>query len=183
LCRATDSRPAFHLAEDNEINIYNLRHAWMDVKAHKWNKEPIVVRQRGTCLVGVLCHPGDGDASDLGVAESQQEGAVGFGHQHVLSLLLVHEAEDGPRQHTNAHRLVLLVTPILKESYSQNNNVFQKRRELHLAVGLFGSNTKSILLSSDDNRFLPVIPVRLEMFLHELHDSIKPLPEGKVSSR
>lgn len=34
-----------------------------------------------------------------------------------------------------------------------------------------------------EHESLPIIPVRLEMFLHELHDSIKPLPEGEVASR
>ena len=52
--------------------------------------------QCGTCFVGVLSHPGNSDASDLRVTESQQEGAVGFGQQHVLSLLLVDKAQDGP---------------------------------------------------------------------------------------
>lgn len=49
-----------------------------------------------TCFVGILCHPGDGDPADLRVAEAQQESAVGFGHEHVLSLLLVDKAQDGP---------------------------------------------------------------------------------------
>lgn len=49
-----------------------------------------------TCFVGILGHPGDGDPSDLRVAEAQQESAVGFGHEHVLSLLLVHKAQNGP---------------------------------------------------------------------------------------
>lgn len=49
-----------------------------------------------TWFVGVFCHPGDGDASNLRVAEPQQESAVGFGHQHVLCLLLVYKAQNGP---------------------------------------------------------------------------------------
>lgn len=48
-----------------------------------------------TCFVRVFCHPGNCDSSDLRVTEAQKEGTVGFGHQHILSLLLVHEAQDG----------------------------------------------------------------------------------------
>lgn len=32
-------------------------------------------------------------------------------------------------------------------------------------------------------KWLPIIPVRLQMFLHKLYYSIKPLPEGEVASR
>lgn len=49
--------------------------------------------QRRTCFVRIFCHPGNRNPSDLRVAEAQQESAVGFGHEHVLSLLLVHEAQ------------------------------------------------------------------------------------------
>lgn len=60
-----------------------------------------------TCFVGVLCHPCDGDASYLRVTEAQQERAVRFGHQHVLSLLLVHKAQDRPETHTHTNTLLI----------------------------------------------------------------------------
>lgn len=56
-----------------------------------------------TCFVRVLCHPGYGDAADFRVTEAQQESSVGFGHQHVLSLLFIHKAKNRPGtyKHTN----------------------------------------------------------------------------------
>lgn len=56
-----------------------------------------------TCFVRVLCHPGYGDATDFRVTEAQQEGSVGFGHQHVLSLLFIHKAKNcsGKYKHTS----------------------------------------------------------------------------------
>lgn len=63
-----------------------------------------------TRFVGVLCHPRDGDAPDLRVTKAQEEGTVGFGHQHVLCLLLVYKAEDCPmRTHTNTHLVTAIV--------------------------------------------------------------------------
>lgn len=63
-------------------------------KKTTWCVSPVL----RTCFVGILGHPGDGDPSDLRVAEAQQESAVGFGHEHVLSLLLVHKAQYGPEE-------------------------------------------------------------------------------------
>lgn len=57
--------------------------------------------ERQTCFVGVLCHPGDGDPADLRVAEAQQERAIWFGQQHVLSLLFIQETQDRPGKHTH----------------------------------------------------------------------------------
>lgn len=56
-----------------------------------------------TCFVRVLCDPGYGDATNFRVTEAQQEGSVGFGHQHVLSLLFIHKAKNRPEtyKHTN----------------------------------------------------------------------------------
>lgn len=42
--------------------------------------------------------PGNGDATDLRVAEAQKEGPVGLVDEQVVRLLLVDEAQDGPRQ-------------------------------------------------------------------------------------
>lgn len=42
--------------------------------------------------------PCDGDAADLRVAEPQEEGPVGLVDEQVVRLLLVDEAQDGPRQ-------------------------------------------------------------------------------------
>lgn len=42
--------------------------------------------------------PGNGDATDLRVAEAQEEGPVGLVDEQVVRLLLVDEAQDGPRQ-------------------------------------------------------------------------------------
>lgn len=64
--------------------------------SHTQCKRALKAQQFGTWFVGVLGHPGNCDASDLRVAESQQEGTVGFGQQHVLCLLLVYKAQDGP---------------------------------------------------------------------------------------
>lgn len=86
--KATDSRPASHLDKDKSQDLV-FRSAQSDLTG-------LNSQRLGTGFVGVLSDPGDGDASDLGVAESQQEGAVGFGHQQVLRLLLVDEAQDGP---------------------------------------------------------------------------------------
>lgn len=66
-------------------------------------KKSLKAQQFSTWFVGILSHPCDGDASDLRVTESQQEGAVGFGHQHVLGLLLVYKAQDGPAKSTQIH--------------------------------------------------------------------------------
>lgn len=51
-----------------------------------------------TCFVWIFCHPGNCNPSDLRVTKAQKESAVGFGHQHVLSLLLVHKAQNGSRR-------------------------------------------------------------------------------------
>lgn len=56
-----------------------------------------------TCFVRVLCDPGYGDATDFRVTEAQQEGSVGFGHQHVLSLLFIHKAKNRPED-IQAHK-------------------------------------------------------------------------------
>lgn len=85
-----------------------------------------------TLFVGIFRHPGDGDASDFRVAEPQQEGAVWFGQEHVLRLLLVHKPQDGPgpqkrhrmqwdmRQVTNiqAKSLQIFIFPLGRKSDS-----------------------------------------------------------------
>lgn len=48
-----------------------------------------------TCFVRIFSHPGYCYSSYLRVTKAQKESTVGFGHQHVLGLLLVHKAQDG----------------------------------------------------------------------------------------
>lgn len=61
----------------------------------KWLVKTILMRMVFfTCFVWVFCDPCNGDAADLRVAEAQKERAVWFGHQHVLSLLLVQETQN-----------------------------------------------------------------------------------------
>lgn len=61
----------------------------------------------GTWFVRVLGHPCNGDTSNLRVTESQQEGAIWFGQEHVLRLLLVYKTQDSPK-HTYLYPYCLL---------------------------------------------------------------------------
>lgn len=47
-----------------------------------------------TCFVRVFCDPCNSDASNFRVTEAQEECAIWFGHQHVLSLLLVQKTQN-----------------------------------------------------------------------------------------
>lgn len=59
-------------------------------------KDFIMCTPFDTCFVGVLCNPGNGDATNFRVTESQEECPIGFGQKHILCLLLVHKTQDGP---------------------------------------------------------------------------------------
>lgn len=138
--------------------------------------------QLGTWFVGVFCHPSYGDPPDLRVAESQQEGAVWFGQQHVLCLLLVYKAQNGP---TNTHIYTLKHLDHCQKSnrahYCPHSTMSAAgTSKTHLKVTVRQINETS---RGEKQKRLPIIPVWLKMFLHELHDSIKPLPEGEVAPR
>lgn len=51
-----------------------------------------------TWFVRIFSHPGYCYSSYLRVTKAQKESAVGFGHQHVLGLLLVHKAQDSAKE-------------------------------------------------------------------------------------
>lgn len=50
-----------------------------------------------TCFVRIFCHPGNCNSSNFRITKAQEEGTVGFRHEHILSLLLVHKAQDGSK--------------------------------------------------------------------------------------
>lgn len=86
----TSEMPGGNWPKECDVLQVNAKRRHFHHKKNNWTSF-----QCRTCFVRIFCHPGNRNPSDLRVAEAQQESAVGFGHEHVLSLLLVHKTQYG----------------------------------------------------------------------------------------